>query len=79
MEELLEALRSNTVLVSFTKTDGTKRDMKCTLNSEYIPGEALPKSESNRKQSTTSVAVFDIEKQQWRSFKNESIISWSIV
>jgi hypothetical protein len=79
MNELIEALRSTKVELAFTKVDGTRRDMKCTLNADFIPTDKLPKNESTRKVSETSLAVFDLEKQEWRSFKTESVITWSTV
>ena len=49
--------------------------MKCTLNAEQLPQiqkEATEVSEV-RQTSNTSLAVFDVEAQGWRSFKWDSV------
>lgn len=65
-EWLVSLLATNTITVTFTKKDGTERIMKCTRNSAFIPTEQLPKEGSEK--STTSIPVFDLEAQGWRSF-----------
>lgn len=76
-EWLLKALRSGPVTVNFTKTDGTERAMACTLDESIIPNEFAPKAkvegEVERKKPTESVAVFDLEKEGWRSFRWDAI------
>lgn len=59
--------------VTFTKKDGTSRVMRCTRNPALIPVESQPSSDSARKVPTTSVAAFDLDKQEWRSFLPENI------
>jgi len=71
-EILIKALRSQIVRVSFEKTDGTIRDMSCTLMESKIPDEKKPKSE-NSKQNLSVLPVFDTEKEAWRSFRWDSI------
>ena len=72
---------NETVTVTFTKVDGTERVMNCTLKPELLP-EAKPLAEGKtpRKESTTSIRVFDLEKQEWRSFttKNVTRVEFSI-
>jgi hypothetical protein len=72
---------NETVTVTFTKQDGTERVMNCTLKPELLP-EAKPLAEGKtpRKESTTSIRVFDLEKQEWRSFttKNVTRVEFSI-
>jgi hypothetical protein len=46
--------------------------MRCSLNEDFIPEDKRPK-DSGRKQPEDSIAVFDIEKQDWRSFRFDSI------
>lgn len=69
---LKELLRSGTVRVSFTKRDGTHRDMICTLQSDLI----LDKTYSRRAEPEDRVTVWDLEKQAWRCFTLSSIISF---
>ena len=62
--------------VTFTKNDGTTRDMQCTLVEGRIPADKKPTSETstaNRKNSGSAVAVFDTEKSGWRSFRWDSV------
>lgn len=65
-------LRSGPVSVVFVKRDGTERKMMCTLQE----GVAVPhdKKTDRIKEATPDVlAVWDLEKKAWRSFKLSSI------
>ena len=69
--------------VTFTKQDGTERVMNCTLKPELLPVvEVKPLQEGKlpRKESTTSIRVYDLEKSEWRSFttKNVTRVEFSI-
>ena len=60
--------------VTFTKKDGTLRDMRCTLSEGRIPADKHPKNEgTSAKDSGSAVRVFDTEKQEWRSFRWDSV------
>ena len=65
---LLEHLHFGEVTVGFTKKDGEFRSMKCTLREGLIPQEKLPKGTGTKKPSETTQSVFDVNKQEWRSF-----------
>jgi hypothetical protein len=67
-EEIQTTLRNGVSTVVFTKKDGTERTMKCTLSESIIPQEHRPKESSTHKVNDAVLAVFDIEKQGWRSF-----------
>ena len=67
-------LKVDVATVTFTKKDGTEREMNCTLNFDMIPQDAAPKN-SGRAQPTDSLAVFDVEKGEWRSFRFDSVKS----
>jgi len=74
-------LQKSNVTVTFVKADGTLRDMNCTLNYDFIPTDKLPKGDvpvehllnenkNPRKQPDPhSLRVFDVDKQEWRSFR----------
>lgn len=69
-------LKVTDMTVTFTKKDGTERVMKCTLQPELLPVvEVKPLAEGKqpRKESTTSIRVYDIELKDWRSFTTKSI------
>jgi hypothetical protein len=55
------------VEITFTKTDGTVREMKCTLKEGICPTVENPKT------SDTLCTVWDTVVGNWRSFKFENI------
>lgn len=61
------------VCVTFTKKDGTNRDMFCTLVESRIAQDKQPKTETPSKDSGSALRVFDTEKQEWRSFRWDSV------
>lgn len=73
----------HTLEVTFTKTDGTERVMLCTRNPEVISEfYTTPEStgeKKERKQAEGVLAVFDLDKNSWRSFRLDSIIGYAIV
>jgi hypothetical protein len=71
-EWLRDMLRVGEMTVTFEKLDGTTREMRCTLLESEIPEEMKPKN-SGKAQSEESIAVFDLEKQAWRSFRYDSV------
>lgn len=73
---LKELLKTNVVQVVFTKVNGEKRTMNCTLQSTFLP-ESVEKEET-RKESDTSIVVWSVDDYGWRSFRWESIVSFGI-
>ena len=65
-------LRMHETTITFTKKDGTERKMLCTLMEDKIPSEKTPKN-TGKTQSEESIAVFDLEKEDWRSFRFDSV------
>jgi WYL_2, Sm-like SH3 beta-barrel fold len=61
-------------LVTFIKVDGDKRIMKCTLNEKYIPQAEPKKTDRVKKENPDVLAVWDLEKEGWRSFRLDTII-----
>jgi hypothetical protein len=81
-QTLKEMLHGNEeVTVKFTKKDGSDRTMLCTLNEQKIPFDKLPKLKETSEETPAvasivdAVRVFDVEKQEWRSFRFDSIKS----
>jgi hypothetical protein len=67
----LKGILPNTeATITFTKVDGTERVMKCTLEASKLPPVVIKEDAKPRKQSdsTKALRVFDVEKQEWRSF-----------
>jgi len=71
-EWLKGLLREQEVTIFFTKKDGTEREMRCTLAENKIPSENAP-TNSGKKQSDDALAVFDVAKSAWRSFRWDSV------
>ena len=68
-EWLISLLEQSPVEVVFTKKDGTERTMKCTLMEKF-----LPETEgSDRPRNDETLAVYDLEKEGWRSFRWDSV------
>lgn len=59
--------------VTFTKKDGTDREMRCTLAEGRIPTEKQPKETQVASTGGSALRVFDTDKQEWRSFRWDSI------
>jgi hypothetical protein len=76
-------LQQDTITVTFVKADGTVRDMNCTLNWDLIPTDQVPQkksetvsidgivkeSKARKEPDPHSLRVFDMDKQEWRSFR----------
>ena len=59
--------------ITFTKKDGTDREMRCTLSESLIPADKQPKESTSTSAGGSALRVFDTEKQEWRSFRWDSI------
>lgn len=71
-EWLKSMLQMGPVDVTFTKSDGTTRVMKCTLQE----GVVVPHEKTTDRVKETNnevLPVWDIEKSAWRSFRLDSI------
>jgi hypothetical protein len=72
---LLADLHTNVVTVTFTKKDGSERVMRCTLQDEFLPAQDVKDIKEGKVRNKTEevVAVWDLEKEAWRSFRLDSI------
>lgn len=71
-------LRNGEIKVTFTKSDGTLREMRCTLNSDMIPVNNHVKERAEPKFTkkpppVNTQTVFDLDKNEWRSFNYDRI------
>jgi len=73
-EQILNELYAGITTVSFTKVNGDRRDMNCTLNKAYIPAKRADASNKVRKENPEVQAVWDTDKKAWRSFRWNSIL-----
>ena len=74
---LKEQLKNGVVTVVFEKKDGTERTMRATLSDLYVP-QVLSEYDGQQakpaKQLNDNVqAVWDIDTNDWRSFRLDSI------
>ena len=75
-DELINTLQAGIATVEFTKVNGEHRVMPCTLKPELLPVTTKPVSEGKeRKENLSTVRVFCTDKQEWRSFRVDSVIS----
>ena len=76
-EELISALHAGVVTVSFTKVNGDRRDMECTLNEVHLP---TPIQRENavqaRKENPNIQSVYDINAKGWRSWRWDNVIEF---
>jgi len=70
-------LKNEIVTITFTKKDGTEREMRCTLKQDLLPVtevvESTEEDKPKRAKSETSVAVFDLDLNGWRAFSIDSV------
>ncbi len=84
-DTLLQSLRGNVVEVHFTKEDGSNRIMKCTLLKHLLPEsyqtslDEQSQEKDFHKQNPDVIAVWDIEKLGWRSFRIDSVYYVNLV
>tara|TARA_Y100000033_G_C2664361_1_gene71149 strand:+ start:205 stop:474 length:270 start_codon:yes stop_codon:yes gene_type:complete len=81
-DEIVNTLRESVVDLSFTKVkDGEVRQMKATLVSDKIPADKMPKTDANEnlKKNQTAVRVFDLDLNDWRSFRVDSLLTFNAV
>jgi len=69
---LIGALKDGEVTLKFEKKDGSIRDMKATLKPDMVK-EYEKKSDKEKVINEEVLPVFDLEKQQWRSFRLDSL------
>lgn len=72
LKGLLHDSNIESLRITFTKSDGTEREMRCTLVESAIPSDKIPKN-TDRVVVPATQRVFDLDKQEWRSFKWESV------
>lgn len=64
-------LKTDVCRVVFTKADKSERVMNCTLRNEYIGIESAGKGV----EKPDLVVCWDVDKQEWRSFRLDRMIS----
>lgn len=77
---LVDMLRHNVVVVTFTKVNGEERIMTCTLLASHIPNASTQNGELlvETKTASNNIAVWDINANGWRSFRVSNVKNISI-
>jgi hypothetical protein len=72
---ILYSLRNFITTINFTKKDGTERTMRCTLMESVLP----PRDPDTgvKAHSSDVQPVWDVEAQGWRSFRWDSVNSFT--
>lgn len=79
---LVNLLREGLVTVTFQKeSTGSYRDMICTLAQRFLPdiSEVAMKKASNRKPNPDVCVVYDMEREDWRSFRFDTVIQFKTI
>jgi hypothetical protein len=68
------ALKTTGMEIVFTKKNGEERTMRCTTNLKVVPSNQHPNGNGYASSSNVK-KVYDIDKQDWRSFRVDSVKS----
>ena len=81
-DEIVKTLRLGAVNLSFVKVkDGQVREMNATLVEDMIPVDKMPKTDANAntEKNQLAVRVFDLDLNDWRSFRVDSLLTFNAV
>jgi hypothetical protein len=68
-KEIQKLLWEHQCEVTFTKVDGSVREMPCTLREEAMPQRDADKFHQTRLYKPETLSVFCLDKNEWRSFR----------
>ena len=79
--EALENLKTfkGYLRVTFVKADGSLRKLRGTMNPELMPQEWRDRKYNHKAGGFTSTTIFDLDIEEWRSFRNDSIVEVRIL
>lgn len=75
MSELKQALSNGRVQITFRKVDGTIREMNATTN-DLLVAYTRKSTKVQVKPKNDLITVWDLDKNQWRSFRETNVIDW---
>ena len=79
-DEIVEMLKGNVCKVEFTKVNGDKRLMTCTLQESFLPPAKKDDPLTQKKVRDINpevVSVWDTNAEGWRSFRVANVIEMS--
>ena len=65
--------------VTFVKADGSLRKLRGTMNLELLPKEWRDRRYDHNTGRVNATAIFDLDIEEWRSFRNDSIVEVHIL
>lgn len=71
---LKKALGQGVVNVTFRKTDGTIRKMRATTDQRLFTANIVG---TDRARAEGVTVVYDLERKDWRSFRDDSVMEWA--
>lgn len=77
-EKLKQLLQKNVLEIKFKKIDGSERVMNCSLQQEIIPISENKTPKKVKPENENVLAVWDLEKNAFRSFRVDSLIDYSV-
>lgn len=84
-EEIGKILRDNVCEVTFTKVNGEKRVMPCTLKTSIVPPTPEPKNLAEgevpkvKKSNPDTMSVWCLDKKEWRSFRVANVTEIKVI
>jgi hypothetical protein len=79
-EQMMKELQQRECRVVFKKTNGEERDMACTLQESVVPAATKDDPITQKKVRAVNeevIPVWDVNKSAWRSFRVDSVVSFS--
>jgi hypothetical protein len=74
-DQLQQLLKTSTVRITFEKVNGEKRVMNCTLQTQFLPDQIdIEEVISEKRINLETLAVWDLDKKDWRSFRLDKIL-----
>jgi len=77
--ELSSLLHSHICEVTFTKINGEKRVMPCTLKEGVAPVIVRKEGSEPKKQSSDIMSVYCMDKKEWRSFRVANVTQIKVI
>lgn len=77
-QSIINDLKQSVCEVTFTKVNGERRIMRCSLDSRYLPPITAEQmkhldEQQQKPENQEIIAVWDVEKGGWRSFRVDSV------
>lgn len=79
-EEIVQTLKSQCAQITFEKVNGELRIMNCTLREDMLPDQIdLEEHISEKRVNLETLAVWDLDKKDWRSFRVDKVLDVEII